>query len=97
MQHYELQTLIDKLYLRSKNNWEQARLIAYIVAQVNSKKKLKLTDVLEFPWENQSNKENQKVTDNQKEQLLRQAQEFEKLIKQKENGIKFSSKAVIGN
>jgi hypothetical protein len=31
--------------------WEQARYIAYVTAQVNSKKKLKPTDILKFTWD----------------------------------------------
>lgn len=80
MQYYELQTLIQYLYLKSKDNWEQARLIAYIIAQANSKNKIKVTDIMSFPWEKIGNKENQKVTDEQIEQLARQAKEFEKLL-----------------
>jgi len=57
--------------LKSKDNWEQARLIAYIIAQANSKNKIKVTDIMSFPWEKIGNKENQKVTDEQIEQLAR--------------------------
>lgn len=39
------------MYLVSKESWEQARLNAYMVAQTNSKKRLKLSDIMSFPWE----------------------------------------------
>ena len=51
MQMYEIVPYIQNLHLRTKENWEQARLNAYITAQVNSSKKLKITDIMEFPWE----------------------------------------------
>lgn len=48
---YEITPYIRNIHLRSKEGWEQARLGAYITAQVNSTKKLKVTDIMEFPWE----------------------------------------------
>lgn len=51
MQMYEITPYIRNIHLRSKEGWEQARLGAYITAQVNSTKKLKVTDIMEFPWE----------------------------------------------
>lgn len=35
--------------------WETARLNAYVVAQVNSRKKLTQQDILKFKWEDMSN------------------------------------------
>lgn len=37
-----------------KDNWEQARLISYLIAQVNSKKKLKFSDIMEFHWDKET-------------------------------------------
>ena len=48
---YEIVPYMRNIHLRSKEGWEQARLGAYITAQVNSTKKLKVTDIMEFPWE----------------------------------------------
>ena len=48
---YELQPFMENIHLANKESWEQARLGAYITAQVNSSKKLKITDIMEFPWE----------------------------------------------
>lgn len=56
MQMYEIVPYIQNLHLRTKENWEQARLNAYITAQVNSSKKLKITDIMEFPWEKSESK-----------------------------------------
>ena len=54
MQMYEVGALLKNIYKASKNEWEQARLITYVIAQVNSKKKLKLTDITQFAWEKES-------------------------------------------
>lgn len=48
---WQINGLIRDSYLCHSNEWEQARLIAYIMAQVNSKKKIKPTDLLRFSWE----------------------------------------------
>ena len=38
-------------YYAHKDSWEQTRLLAYIMAQVNSRKTLKQSDILDFYWE----------------------------------------------
>ena len=63
MKPYELDIICDSLHLRHKESWEQARLISYIVAQVNSKKRLKPTDIIKFAWE-QSKSDKSKVSQN---------------------------------
>ena len=51
MQMYELEPLISNIHKRNKESWEQARLLAYITAQVNSTKKLKPSDIITFSWD----------------------------------------------
>lgn len=51
MQMYELEPLISNIHRRNKESWEQARLLAYITAQVNSTKKLKPSDIITFSWD----------------------------------------------
>lgn len=43
---------MDYEYLAHKDSWEQSRLIAYMMAQCNSTKQLKITDIVKFYWEN---------------------------------------------
>lgn len=52
MQFYELDSILDSYYMRNKDSWEQARLIAYMTARVNSKGDLSPTDIIKFHWEN---------------------------------------------
>ena len=47
---YELEPLISNLHRKDRNSWEQARMIAYVIAQCNSTKKLKPTDIMQFTW-----------------------------------------------
>lgn len=51
MQMYEIEALIPNLYKKNKESWEQARLIAYVMAQVNSTKSLKPSDIISFSWD----------------------------------------------
>jgi hypothetical protein len=51
MQMYEVRSIMDYQYYANKDLWECARLIAYIIAQCNSTKKLKPTDIMNFYWE----------------------------------------------
>ena len=71
---YTLIFLILKLCLTYAIPFVIAFVIAFIlglIAQANSKNKIKVTDIMSFPWEKIGNKENQKVTDEQIEQLAR--------------------------
>lgn len=51
MQFYEIPELVKGLNLKSRESWEQTRLLAYMTAQVNSTKKIKPTDILQFEWD----------------------------------------------
>jgi hypothetical protein len=51
MQFYEVDSLLDSYYLKHKDSWEQARLIAYMTARVNSKGDLSPDDIMKFHWE----------------------------------------------
>lgn len=48
---YEVRAIMSHQHYAHKDGWEQARLVAYIVAQCNSTKKLKLQDISRFYWE----------------------------------------------
>lgn len=51
MEMYEVRTAFKYQYYSTKDTWEQTRLIAYMTAQVNSTKKLSMSDIMQFPWE----------------------------------------------
>ena len=78
---YELRAVMDFEYYANKDSWEQARLIAYLIAQVNSKKTLKQSDILQFYWEEETNKPSTSKADY--ERLRNKAQQY---IKQNYNG-----------
>lgn len=48
---YEIEPLLSNIYLRNKDSWEQARMVAYIIAQTNSTQKLEVSDITKFSWD----------------------------------------------
>lgn len=61
--------------MRTKENWEQARLISYITAQTQSTKKLKITDIIKFPWEGEQ-VHNTQVSNEDRQRLIEKAKNF---------------------
>ncbi|MDR2138269.1 MAG: hypothetical protein LBP50_01775 [Tannerella sp.] len=51
MQWYEVDACLEGLRLSERAGWEQTRYICYVTAQVQSRRKLKLSDVIEFEWD----------------------------------------------
>lgn len=51
MKFYEVEAIMENLWMKDKSSWEQARLQGYITAQCNSTKKLSPDDIMKFPWE----------------------------------------------
>ena len=74
---YEVQPLITFMHLKHRDSWEQSRMIAYIIAQVNSRKKLNPTDIIKFAWDNEEeiNKETS-MSNEDLERLRKKAKEY---------------------
>lgn len=79
---YEILALMKYSHYRSKENWEQARLISFLIAQTHSSKKLKVEEIIKFPWEQEENKPivNEQITQDDIEFLEKQAEEFKKYL-----------------
>lgn len=74
---YEINALMQYQYYSLKDNWEQARLIAFMIAQTNSKRKLKLQDIVPFVWdEDEENEDNKPITKSEIERLKARAQNY---------------------
>lgn len=74
---YEINSLMKYQYYSIKDNWEQARLIAFMIAQTNSKKRLKLQDIVPFTWEEDEENEDEKpITKSEIERLKARAQNY---------------------
>ena len=62
MEMYELSFHMQNYHLTHKESWEQTRFDSYITAQCNSTKKLKITDILKFQWDNENANKNNDTT-----------------------------------
>lgn len=80
MEWYEVTAIMKYQYYTYKDGWEQARLVAYMVAQVNSKKTLTMSDILQFPWEKEEDTVKPKTSISKEEiaQLKAEAQKYMK-------------------
>lgn len=77
MEMYEIRALLNYEYYSHKDEWEQARMIAYMIAQVNSKKKLTYQDITKFYWENEEQEEHEtSITKQDIERLRQRAQAY---------------------
>lgn len=77
MESYEIVALLSNQYQKDKESWEQTRLIAYIIAQSNTKKKLTLQSIIKFPWEQETKKAKpEMMSDKDLKRLKAAAQNF---------------------
>lgn len=78
---WEVNDMIQNIPYADRTNWETARLNAYVVAQVNSKKKLTQQDILKFKWEDMSDFKHEEhiteISDNDIKRLDELSKKFE--------------------
>lgn len=53
IEFYEIDVVLESLNYRHRTSWEQTRMICYVLAQSNSTKTLRPTDIIHFPWDNE--------------------------------------------
>ncbi|WP_317258863.1 hypothetical protein [Bacteroides ovatus] len=80
---YELNTILSSLNKSIKNDWEQTRMIAYIIAQCNSSKQLKVTDILKFDWDNDNHDKQEIITQEDVARLKAKATSIAKTLNTK--------------
>lgn len=56
MQFYEIECLIENMWMKDKTSWEQTRTVGYITAQCQSTKKIDPQEMMSFPWEKKVDK-----------------------------------------
>lgn len=78
LESWEVYELFDSLKLADASQWEQTRWLMYVVAQVNSKKQLKLQDILKFPWEEGKIASSQSISDDDIKRLKAKAKQIGK-------------------
>lgn len=75
----EVEVFLVGFNRRSREAWEQTRIIGHIIAQANSTKKLEQTDILRFPWD--EDRKETAVTDDEMERLREKAKQVEQMYK----------------
>lgn len=82
MEMYEIETLIENLWMKNKESWEQTRTISYITAQCQSTKPLDMKSMMTFPWE----KEPVKVdTQEERDEIMREMKAMEEMMNTKKD------------
>jgi ABC-type cobalamin/Fe3+-siderophores transport system ATPase subunit len=72
------------LYLATKDSWEQARLMGYISAQTHSTKKMSVSDIVSFPWEESAKAHDTSMSNADKRRLEEKAKQLEQMMNQNE-------------
>lgn len=75
---YEINLLMKNYWRKEKEKWNQTRFISYCILQSQSTKKLKMKDIITFPWDEE---------DKEKEKHIASTEEI-KSLKEKADGIK---------
>ncbi len=74
---YEINALMRHADRRERGDWERTRTIAFTVAQSQSTKRIKPTDVLSFPWDDTTEDEREtEMTADDLSRLERKVQQY---------------------
>lgn len=81
MQIYEITALIQHRDLKYREQWEMTRLLGYITAQSHTTKRIKITDIIKFSWDNERNETDPDTpTKEQVNQLAEMAKAYEAMF-----------------
>lgn len=80
LQDWEIYDLYKMIQYADTNEWEMTRWLMYVVAQVNSRKKLDLNNILKFPWEKEESEDNTSISDDDIVKLKKLAKDYVKNI-----------------
>ena len=85
MEEWEVYNFYDSLKYANRSEWEQTRLLMYVIAQVNSKKKIDIKEIMSFPWEDDYEESSKEYNEEDRNRLRQKAMMIEKLLQQ-QNG-----------
>ena len=83
MRFYELSPILKNMNVSVKNDWEIARQISYIIAQTQSTKKIKPSDIMHFPWDegyNNRPKKDVKITKELRDRMIKEMEANKELL-----------------
>lgn len=73
----EIECLIENLWMKNKESWEQTRMIGYITAQVQSTKPLEIKQIMTFPWEASLGDMKQTDTEEERQKIMEEMKKME--------------------
>lgn len=77
MKEWEVSNVLSLLDHTDRNLWETIRFNTYVLAQINSKKKLKTTDIIKLPWDNDiKEKKDTSISNEEIERLKNKAEQM---------------------
>ena len=83
MEEWEVNDIIENIQYLDRNDWEQARLNLNTSYVLKTRKKIKTTDLLKFPWDKESAVDT--AIDNESIRRLKEKSElYKKLIVKKD-------------
>ena len=85
MELYEMVALIDNIWMRNKEDWEQTRTIGYITAQCQSTKRLDPLELIPLPWDRKEEKHVD--TEEEKDEMYREMKRWEEIMNKQDNQI----------
>lgn len=88
MSFYELETLMENLYLINQQDWEIARNLAYFIVQPQTKHRVNPQSLMSFPWDSNNQKikvaNHGRISDDVKEQMFLEAKYLEEKLSRKD-------------
>lgn len=81
MQQNEINTIIQYIPYLDRNEKEINRYKLYVSVQANSKKKVKMEDILPLVWDKEGKNTGTKMTEEEKKEALKKAKEIEERMK----------------
>lgn len=76
MEDYEINAALQYQHYAFKDIWETSKLIAYFIAQTNSKNKIDYETFLPFAWENDNSSEEKTLTKEEIENYKKMAKSY---------------------
>lgn len=96
MSFYELETLMENLYLINQQEWEIARNLAYFIVQPQTKHRVNPQKLMSFPWDDNNQKikgaSHGRISEDVKEQMFAEAKYLEEKLKRKDEEKKSKNK-----
>lgn len=81
LQEWEMNTMIKNIPYLDRNEKEMDRYKLFVTVQANSKKKIKLNELVELPWDKEFKNTGTKLSEDEAREYKEKASEFEERIK----------------